>query len=238
MKNILTATAVVLFISLAAIAQTRRPSARPAPKPKPTPGVQRVTALDTQPAVDKGKVSGRTYTNDTFNFALTFPDTWLIPDDDFEGYMKRQGVDLSLKPPRASTPQAQKLLDDAFRRLTVLLTVYKYLPGYDDNAVTRIAVEDLGAQPQIKDAVDYVDAVAAMYRASKMPAGFSFSETQAEQLGSHQFAFIDVTSPESRSRMYVTVRGRHAVLFKFSYSDEADLKTFRDVLANGDFSLK
>jgi hypothetical protein len=38
--------------------------------------------------------------------------------------------------------------------------------------------------------------------------------------------------------MYVTVRGRQAVLFKFSYSDEADLKTFRDVLANGDFSLK
>jgi hypothetical protein len=169
---------------------------------------------------------------------VTFPDTWLIPDDDLEGYMKAQGIDLGLKPPRAATPQAQKVLDDAFQRITVLLTVYKYLPGYEGNAVTRIAVEDLSTQPQIRDAVDYVDAVNAMYKSSKLPAGFTFSETQAEQLGRQQFAFIDVTSPGSRSRMYVTLRGRFAVLFKFTYSDDVDLKTFRDVLANGNFALK
>lgn len=237
MRTITVITAITILAALTA-AQTKRTARRTAKVPKPAAAAKTAVSASPAAAIDKGKVSGRTYRNEAFDFEITFPDTWLIPDDDFEDYMKKQGIDLSLKPPRASSPQAQKMLDDAFRRLTILLTVYKYLPGYDDNAVTRIAVEDLSMQPLIKDAVDYVDAVHALYNGAKMPSGFTFSDTQAEQLGAKQFAFIDVTTPEGRSRMYVTVRGGYAVLFKFTYSDDADLKTFRDVLANGNFSLK
>jgi hypothetical protein len=221
----------MLAVSTAA-AQTRKPPVKPA-SPKPA-----VSPTPAAPAVDRGRVSGRTYTNETFGFELTFPDSWLIPDDDFEEHMRSQGFDLGLKPPTATDPRAQRALKEAMKRLTVLVTAYKYLPGYSDNVVVRIAVEDLAANPQIKDAVDYVDAVRSMYLAAKMPPGFSFSETQAEQLGKKQFAFIDLATPDSLSRMYVTVRAGHAILIKITYNEDRDLQVVREVLAKGNFALK
>lgn len=234
MKAILFIGAALLFAS-SVNAQTRRttrPASRVAkPAVKPTPPVS-------APTGDRGEVSGRTYTNRTLGFEITFPDTWLIPGDDFEAYMKSQGFDISPKPPKAGDPTAQKALDDAFKRLNILLTVYKLLPGSENNAITRIAVEDLTKFPQIRDAVDYVDAVRQSYVAARMPTSFKFSETQAEQLGKRQFAFIDLTTPEGKSRMYVTLRDRRAILFRFSYLLDEDLATFRDILSRADFALK
>ncbi len=195
-------------------------------------------AVPAVPAVDQGIISGRTYRNDQFKFELTFPDTWLIPDKDFESYMKAQGFDISLKAPN-SLPAGERLkMNRALQNVTVLVTAYRSMPGFADNAIVRISAEDLKANPQIKDAVDYVDAVRSSYNSMKLPADFKFSETQAELLGIKQFAYIDTESKEGKKRMYAAVKDGYALLFTISYFKEQDLETFRAVLGSGDFFLK
>jgi hypothetical protein len=191
-----------------------------------------------KPAIDKGTVSGRTYTNTTFRFEVTFPDLWLIPDDDFEAYMKKRGFDLSLKAPDSLAAASKTKINRALQNVTVLLTAYRSMPGTEDNAIVRISAEDLAANQQIKDAVDYFDAIRSTFAAVRLPADFKYSQTQAEKLGSQQFAFIDTSSKEGKKRMYATVRNGFAIMFTLTYKSDDDLKTFRDVLASGNFAVR
>jgi hypothetical protein len=191
--------------------------------------------------VPKGTVSGRTYTNKGLGFSITFPDTWLIPGDDFVAYMKKAGFDISPKPPKAANPADQKKVDAAFYRLKILLTAYRSLPGTEGNSVARIAVENvklLNTNWPVKDAVDYVDLVRSQMNSVKMPADQRFSETQAEKLGENQYAFIDTSDKSTKTRMYVTVRNGYAILFSLNYTTNEDLETFRDVLARTQFTTK
>src|SRR5689334_9631273 len=174
-------------------------------------------------AVPRGTVSGRTYTNKGLGFSVTFPDTWLIPGDDFVAYMKKAGYDISPKPPKAANPADQKKVDAAFYRLKILVTAYRSLPGTEGNSVARIAVEKvnlLNTNRPVKDAVDYVDLVRSQMASIKMPADQKFSETQAEKLGGNQYAFIDTSDKNTKTRMYVTVRNGFAILFSLNYSTD------------------
>jgi hypothetical protein len=107
-----------------------------------------------------------------------------------------------------------------------------------DNAIVRISAEDLAANPQIKDAVDYLDSVRTMYGTMRLPADFKYSETNAEKLDAHQFGYIDTSSKDGKKRLYVTVSKGVAVLFTISYTDAPDLETLRSVLAAGNFKLQ
>ena len=228
MRNIAAFVFVIFTFAFGACAQHKPNTAAPT-KPSVVPA---------KTAADKGTVDGRTYTNPTLGFTVTFPDTWLIPGDDFEDEMRKQGFDLGLKAPANLSPAAKAAVNRSLRNVTILMTAYRSMPGTKDNAIARISVEDLSSQTQIKDAVDYCDAVRATYRAMRLPADFKYSETQAEKLGAKQFAFLDTASSAGKKRMYVTVRKDRAMLFKLSYSEAADLETMRQVLAGGDFSLK
>ncbi|HRI04701.1 MAG TPA: hypothetical protein PLL77_13240 [Pyrinomonadaceae bacterium] len=217
---------VTLLLTTFSLAQTK-------PKPKP-----RSTPVKAAPSVDKGTVSGRTYTNKTFKFEVTFPNTWLIPGDDFEAYMKKQGFDLALKAPDSLPPVSKAKVDQAIKNVEILLTAYRSMPGETDNAIVRISVENLVLNPQIKDAVDYFDAIRTGFASMKLPADFKYSETQAEKLGTMQFGYLDTSTTAGKKRMYATVRDGFSVMFTISYSKDADLQTLRGVLEQGNFRLK
>ena len=188
--------------------------------------------------VQTGKVEGRTYTDPVFGFELTFPMTWLIAGDDFEEQMKKRGFDLSLNAPDSLPVVTRTQINRAVKNVNILLTAYRSMPGSADNAIVRVSVEDLSDHPQIKDAVDYFDAIRSSYSAMKLPADFKYSQTQAEKLGAMQFGFIDTSNRAGKKRMYATVRNRHAILLTLSYSRDEDLETFRKILGEGDFRLK
>lgn len=233
MRYVATLPAFVLLFSIASIAQTNpKPKAVAKPQPKPA------STAAKKPAVDMGSVSGRTYANRSFGFEVTFPDTWLIPGSDFEAYMKKQGFDLTLKAPDSLPPASKAKVNSALKRVHILLTAYRSMPGSTDNAIVRISVEDLAANPQIKDAVDYFDAVRAMYKTMKLPADLKYGETEAEKLGTMQFGYLDTSSKAGKKRMYATVRRGFAVMFTLSYTNDADLETLRTVLSTGNFALK
>src|SRR5215218_11416387 len=131
-----------------------------------TPKAPAATA--SKPVSDEGVVEGRTYRNDILGFSITFPDAWTIGDEEFEATMKKQGFDLSLKAPATLTPAAKARMDQALKRVTVLVTAYRSTPIASDNAIMRASVDDLTSQSQIKDAVDYFDAVRQSYQAMKL----------------------------------------------------------------------
>ena len=220
----------IIFVTLCF---TTFSSAQTKPKPKP-----RSTPIKTASSVDRGIVSGRTYTNKTFKFEVTFPNTWLIPGDDFEAYMKKQGFDLALKAPDSLPPVSKAKVDHAIKNVQILLTAYRSMPGETDNAIVRISVENLVLNPQVKDAVDYFDAIRSGFASMKLPADFKYSETQAEKLGTMQFGYLDTSTSVGKKRMYATVRDGFAVMFTISYSKDADLQTLRSVLESGNFRLK
>ena len=235
----------ILFLSILGLASlasvsgqaTRRPSPTPSKLPRSIPvkpGTS-VRPLTAGPVVDAGKVAGRVYANTQFGFEIEFPQSWLIPDRDFEATMKKQGFDLRVANSNALPPAARAKFK---QQVTVLLTVYRSLPGTPDNSVAIISVEDLGKTPQIKDAVDYIDVMREQFVAMRPVKGFTFSETQAEQLGDMQFAFIDTTSNGQKKRIYATVRRGYAILMTLSYSADEDLVAFRRTLAAGNFHLK
>lgn len=227
---------LILFsVAFAAAGQTGMNKKAAVTKP---PATKPAATKQTTPSVDKGTVSGRTYTNRSLGFELTFPDTWLIPGEDFEAEMKKAGFDLSLKAP-ANVPMAERAkINRSLKQVTVAMTAYRSLPGSADNAIVRISLESLAANPQIKDAIDYFDAMRNQFKAMTLPKDFKYSETQAEQLGRWQFGYLDSSSNAGKKRLYATVRRGYAVLFSLSYTNDDDLQTLRGVLSKGNFALK
>lgn len=238
MRRFLTIALFTLIPFSLVNAQAKRAPAAGSPHRKPAGTPKTVSAETPTP---RGTIVGRTYTNRALRFEITFPDTWLIADDKFYAYMKAHGADLTPKPPTAAIPVDQQKINAAFNRLTILLTVYRALPGTEGNAVARVAAENirlLNTSRPVRDAVDYVDLMRSQMSQIRMPPDYKYSETQAEQLGSNQFAFIDTYDKMQKTRVYVTVRGGFALLFSLAYTADEDLETFRDVLARANFALK
>lgn len=186
-------------------------------------------------ANDHGTVSRRTYTNHGLGFEITFPHMWLVPGDDV---VDTDGTNVSLKAPDLIGKASKLQLERALEKVRILLTVHRSKPETPDNATVRISTEDIRLNPAIKDAVDYFDLMRSQFSVMKLPADFKYSETQAEQLGAKQFAFLDTSSNVGKKRLYATVRNGVAIMFTLSYTKLEDLKTLRDVLAKGNFTFK
>ena len=191
-----------------------------------------------KPVYDAGEIVGKTYANKYFNFSLTLPDDWEIAEADFERRLKKEGFNLSVETPKAASASAQSKLNAAANRVRVLLTAYKAAPDAGENAILRVSIEDLRAVPQVKDAVDYFDSMRATYQNIKLPAGFKYSETQAERVGAMQFGFLDVSNGAGKKRMYATVRNGHALMFTLTYKSDEDLNALKNFLSAGDFKRR
>ena len=232
MRKIFAMVSLVLSFVVCVSSQVHR-SPRTTPTPSQVP-VKPPTVRDP----DLGTLVGRTYSNKKYKFQLVFPDSWLVPDGDFEDYMKSRGFDLGLKAPETLTSTSQAKVNQALKNVTVLVTGYRSLPGTPKNAVMRVSIEDLSLKPQIDDAVDYFDAMRVSFQTLKLPEDFKYSETQAEKLGAMQFGFLDASTKVDKRRMYATVSNGHAILFTLTYSADEDLATMRHILEIGNFDYK
>lgn len=201
-----------LAASVTVSAQTKLPAK---PSPKPTPIVE--------DNIEKngGKIVDRTYSNDRLKFKLTMPAGWFFAGRDFESVLKAEGIDLT------TSKTAAKLLFTAFTAET----------ASKKSAILRVASEDLMLLPQIKDEVDYLDSVRATFKRTRLPAGFIYGETGAEELGRRQFAFLDISTVNGNKRIYVKLIGRTAILMTVSYIEAIDLDRFRTILDERGFDL-
>ncbi len=184
------------------------------------------------------KSTGKKYTNDELKFEITLPEPWLIADREFDEKVNKQGFDLSLKAPDSLSKVSQIQINKALGRVSILLTAYRPTFTTEESGLIRISREDLTSVTEVRDAVDYFDMMRGQFKVMKLPPNFTYSETQAEKLGSRQFAYLDVSSDAGKKRMYATVKKRYAILFTVSYKDERDLQTMRQILSAGNFALK
>ncbi len=214
-----------LLLFIFAIFLTSTGSAQVKPKSKFPAGVP---VKETGVEATGGKVEDRTYSNKKFGFEITIPEDWYIAGADFEKVLKENGHDLGVD---LATARAN-------RSINILMTAFRSEQGSGGGAIVRITTENLKPNPQIKDAVDYFDAITAAYASAKLPKDFIYSSTKAEQLGSKQFAYLDTASTVGKKRLYATVRNGHALMFTLSYTADEDLQTLRRILENGNFSLK
>jgi hypothetical protein len=223
----------ILIFSSASFAQ--KPARKPAPKKPPAVVPVKAEVVETG---EDGEVSGRTYTNTVYGFRITVPDSWLVPDRDFEDVMRSKGFDISLKAPENLSGAGKLQVEKALEKVKLLVTAYRSTPGSTDNAILRVSVEDVRTVPAVRDAVDYFDLMRSQFAVMKLPADFKYSETQAEKLGAKQFAFLDTSSNAGKKRMYATVRNGVAIMFTLSYTRPEDLAAMRQILATGDFKLQ
>lgn len=200
----------------------------------------RVPVKETAESVPAAKgAEVRTFRDDALGFAITFPEPWVIAGEDFEERMLAEGFDLSLKAPEGIGNASKIQVDRALERVKVLVTAFRSgSTGSQDNAIIRVAAEDLTPVPEVKDAVDYFDLMRSQFAVMKLPKEFEYSETQAEQLGARQYAFLDTHSGTSKKRMYATVRRRTALIFTLSYTADADLRTFRQIMSAVELQAK
>ncbi len=241
MKQYAAILAISLIVTLSVSAQVK-PAQSPTPTTIPSivpvkPG-STMTPMAEQSARDMGSVSGRTYTNKTFGFEVSFPETWLIPDSNLETSLKKNGYNLHVADLSRIDPRFQADIRHFEKQVTLLLTVYRSLPGTIENGIMLISAENLAGNPQIKDAVDYLDAIRATYITLRLPPDFKYSETRAEKLGSMQFGFLDTSAKTGKKRLYATVRNGFAIMFTISYTSGDDLLAMRQVLTRGNFALK
>ena len=92
-----------------------------------------------------------------------------MPGDDFEDQMRSQGFDLSLKAPETLGKASRIQVDRALERVKVVVTAYRAMPGSKDNAILRVAAEDLSEVPEVSDAVDYFDLMRSQFAVMKLP---------------------------------------------------------------------
>lgn len=218
-----------VWFPVVSVAQTK-------PKPRPIPAGVPVKATGVE--AYGGSVEGRTYRNGKFFFEVSVPDDWYIAGPDFEKVVKENGFDLSLDMPAYTALKPATTAAKPIRKVDILMTAFRSDPESKGNAVLRVAVEDLKPNPQIKDAVDYFDAITAAYMSIKLPPDFKYSATKAEKLGPKQFAYLDTSSNAGKKRMYATVRNGFAIMFILSYTSDKDVETLRRILATGNFALK
>lgn len=239
MKMLLFALVLLLPGAFAIKAQVK-PRSAPAviPSGVPVKSGSTPTQILVKSAVDPGKVEGRTYTNYGFGFDIVLPDDWYMGGPDFDRIVKQSGYDLSLKAPDSIALADRAAVNRSVKKVSLLLTAFRETQGARHDAILRISAESLTATPQIKDAVDYFDAIRATYKAITLPKDFQYSETQAEQLGTVQFAYIDTSVKEGKKRLYATVRRGYAILFTLSYLADDDLAIMRRILEEGNFALK
>lgn len=207
---------VLLFLA-AAISSSAQTKATAKPTPKP----EQKSVAEDQIEKNGGKIVDRTYSNDTLKFKFTLPVGWFFAGRDFESVLRSEGIDLS------TSNSSARLLFTAFTAETATKKA----------AILRVATENLTLQPQIKDEVDYLDAIRASFKRQRLPADFVYGETGAEVLGRRQFAYLDISNASGHKRIYVKFRGRNAILMTISYVDVIDHVRFRTILDEGGFDL-
>jgi uncharacterized protein YxeA len=182
-----------------------------------------------------GEFEGNNYKNKFFDLKVLIPENWLVQEREVGNQIKQLGSETV----KGKTSQAQKALDEANQRLTVLFTASKDILGIENNAMVAFAAEKAAPLMQIRNGHDYLRFNIQSFKKLQMPPDFKYSETiKSEKFGGETFYYLDIERAMARQRIYATHRKGYSLFFTLTYSSQEDLETIRESLRSSDFSWK
>lgn len=248
MKRLLAATLIsFLFLPAAGAARTQAVGDNQPPPPAPTklpegaPEDQAPVSQGRLPTVtpqkpvpvSQGRLEGGTYSNDFFGISFSIPQGWVAQDA-----AARQAIIDSGKKIFESgknTARERAGVEASVQRTVFLLSVSKYELGAvrpDFNAQMSFLAERVPTAV-VKTGRDYLTQM--MLVAKNSSANLELTgPVRAEKVGGVSFAVADakltIGVAVAAQKYYSTIIKGHALLFAFTYSDEADAKTFEGLI--------
>ena len=199
---------------------------------QPPPPAPMATVVPAESPDEKGRLQGRTYTNDYFGVSFDVPQGWVAQDAAMKQHILDTGKGMVVQ---GATEKKAAGIESSLKRTYFLLSVSKYdlskpPPGF--NAVIMCIAERVPTAV-IKTGEDYI---AAMLRttegsASKLELN---GPVRTERVGGVPFAVADakLTTPSATAaqKYYVMIKNGYAFMLGYTYVDEADVKAFADVI--------
>lgn len=230
MKRLLTAT-LISALSLAA-ADAARAQAGGSNQPPASHGRLPPVNVPSQVPVSQGWLEGGTYTNDFFGLSLTVPPGWVALDVAAQQAVLNAGREVIED---GATQRKKAGIEASINRTHFLLSVSKYdlnKPPQGFNAMLSLVAERVPTAV-IKTGEDYIAAMLRTAQGSAAQIELS-GATRTERFGGVPFTVADakLTTPSAvaAQKYYVTIRNGHALLFGYTYVDEADTKAFAGIM--------
>ena len=210
--KLLSAITLPAILFLAADAGPAQAAGQKAEPPLPT--VQVETPPKRVP-VDRGRLEGGTYSNDFFGFSINIPTGWVAQD--------------------ASAKQAIAEAEADMSRVFYLFSASKYdlhAPGPDFNAHI-MCVADRVPTAVLKTEAEYLAASLSALKEVTTKTELT-RPIRTERVGGAAFGVMDVRVTNNQrsgvQRHYVKLVKGYALTLVYTYADEADLKTFEEVV--------
>ena len=215
----------VLFLFAAATGRAQTASQKSEPPP-PRPQI-------TAPIpVDQGRLEGGVYSNDFFGFSFSVPRGWVAQDVAARKVILDEGRKIVEE---GATAQKKLGVEAAMNRTFFLLSVSKHdpaKPAPDFNALLLCVAERVPTAI-VKTEADYIALSLRTLQGSAAKAELS-GPVRTETVGGVTFAVAEVkmtVGPAiAAQRYYAKLMKGHALSFVYTYVDEADLKSFEEVL--------
>ena len=215
-NRLLPALLICLFCAATAFAQTQTAD----PKNADTP------ALQTK-GIDLGSLDGTNYTNESFGLSLSTPKDWLLTTGpkDIKDLVKAEGE------------TNRRRVDDSIDRSTILLALTK-LPAGEPNNAGFMLIAERTPTPAIKNGLDVIASLKNAMAGTNFKVEFQGSAV-TEQINGTDFGVVTIKNSselgEFMQKIYVMVKGNHALEFFFTYTNPSDLTTLDALMKSANF---
>ncbi|MFL6255702.1 MAG: hypothetical protein ACJ74T_11885 [Pyrinomonadaceae bacterium] len=225
MKRLLAAT-LISFLFLAAASAAPEDQV-PVSQGRPPAAPQK------QVPVNQGRLEGGTYTNDFFGISFSTPPGWVAQDVAAKQAIMDKGKQIFEG--GNNTAREKAGVEASMQRTVFLLSISKYELGAtraDFNAQMSFLAERVPTAV-VKTGRDYL---MQMMRVAKLSsANLELTgPIRAERVGGVSFAVADarltVGAGVAAQKYYSTISKGHALLFAFTYADEADAQAFEELI--------
>jgi hypothetical protein len=228
----LLATLLVASAAFAARAQSTRQKSDPPPRPY---------AVIEEPKVeqpfDLGKLEGGAYSNDFFGFSMTLPKGWAVLGPEENKKILETGKELIEE---GASERKKQGFEAAAKRTYFLVTASKYPtgtagPGF--NALLMCLAERIPTAI-IKTGADYVSVMQRSFEGTSAKLELA-GPMRTQKVGGADFTVADLKMTAgpvvTAQRYYVRISKGHALTLAYTYFDDADLKTFDELLGTVKF---
>lgn len=235
MKKVLAPTLLSCFLLLAGSAAGRAQAGGQKVELPPSPPISDGPTGET--AVDRGRIEGNIFSSDFFGVSFALPPDWVAQDAAARKVIMEEGKRLINE---GATERKKAGLEASLERTAFLLSVSKFDPAKprpDFNA-NLLCFAERAPSAIIKTGRDYIDAMQRGFTGTSAKLEL-VGPVRSERLGGAAFTAADfkVTAGPYvvMQKYYVTVMKGHALVFTYTYIDEADVKTFADIVKSVKF---